>query len=219
MDPEFLFAPGEMSFHRAKRPVKEGGDFVMRAALLITQVNGELFVGSKRAEGERKIVAQIRRHRGVFRVGIHRFGTELGVIALPPAGVAPVVVRDAQQPGRKIRITAKTADCVVRLHERLLSQVVGQRRIAAEVTKELAHRGLMTLHERAESGAIVDREHARDQLVVRRVHDFGGRESLVEDFLSLGSRTRPKSNSATPMKPGMAPTNPSPRSMNEPKKT
>ncbi|MCX6954019.1 MAG: hypothetical protein NTV51_17865 [Verrucomicrobia bacterium] len=140
-----------MSFNRADGPVKERGDFGVGETLLIAQVQGEAFVGVEVGEGRREIGAQVgpggRRGDGGFGGGIvlKRGGRAA------TAGVAPVVVGDAEQPGGKGGAAVIAAEAAPRLDEGFLREIVGEGMVAAcEVTQKLAYRRLMALHQQAE---------------------------------------------------------------------
>lgn len=86
-----------MSFDRPQRPINQHGDFVMREALLVAEVDRELFVGGERSDGDGEIVPQIvggRVEAGL--VGGQVVFRELDVFALTAASVAPMIVRDAE---------------------------------------------------------------------------------------------------------------------------
>lgn len=154
-----------MSFHRAQRPVKERGDFAVRQALVKTEMQRELLVGRKLAQRERQVVPQIRRARGRSNGEIRAPGRIEGrMIALTAPGVAPVVVRDAQQLCGKRGAAVKSREAAPGLHERFLREIVGQRGVAAgEMAQELAHGRVVTLHQQPERSAIVGDERASDQ--------------------------------------------------------
>lgn len=203
---EFFFSPAEVSFNRAERPFKQRGDFAMRKPLLKSEVDGELLVRREQAQRRGEILAKIAE---IDRGGIRGWNVPFGqfdVLPLTSAGVAPVVVRDPEQPGGERRCAAETGERPISLEERFLGEVVGQRRVALrQVAEELAHRGLMTLDQFAERRAIVVGDGTRDQLGVGR-HDCGARLEWVEWFLSRRGRANHEMISATPIKPGIAPT-------------
>ena len=135
----------------------------MGLALLVTEMNRELFVGGKFAERDGEVVAQIGTLRRSGRALFRDLVVERRVIALPAAGVAPVVVRDAEEPGGKFRIAPKRREAAVGLHERFLGQIVGGGVVAAsEVANEIAHGGLVAEHQLAERGAIIGGKDAGD---------------------------------------------------------
>ena len=75
----------------------------------------------------------------------------------------------------------------VRANERFLRKIVGQRRIApAEMTKEIAHRGLMAADEFAKRSVIIAYENPCDEIGIRVGHNW------AENRLSfrLSARTR-----------------------------
>ncbi len=171
------FTAGEVSFHRAKRPVKERGDFGVREALLISEMQRETFVGVEGSKCGGEIVVKIRfrglrRHRGFAGVGVFQCRVRPGT----PSGIAPVVVGDAEQPGRKGRATVETREAAPGVDEGLLRQIVGERGIAmSEMAEELAHGGLVALDEEAERGAIIAPEGAGNQLCVAHERGVGSR--------------------------------------------
>ncbi len=177
---KFIFSAGEVSFNRAERPGKERGDFAVREALLEAEVNRELFVGGECAQRGAEIVTEVGEVNGsASRLG-QGVGGKFGVLALAAARVAPVIVRDAQQPGRERSGAPETGERAVSLNESFLREIVGQRSVApGEVPEELADGGLMTPDEFAEGGAIVGGQRSRDQLEVGR-HERGAGGVLSE---------------------------------------
>ena len=93
----------------------------------------------------------------------------------PAAGVAPLVVGDAQQPGGEGRAALEAREAAVSLQEGVLGEVVGQRVVAAgEVPQKIAHRRLVAPHEFAERRTVIA-ERAGDQIGIGLAHDCGGR--------------------------------------------
>jgi hypothetical protein len=97
-------------------------------------------------------------------------------LPLLAAGVAPVVVRDAEQPGGEGGVAAELPEPAPRLQEGVLGQVVGQRLVpAGQVAEETPDGGLVAEHQFAE-GIPVALEGPGDQHGIGRRHDCGGRE-------------------------------------------
>ena len=95
------------------------------------------------------------------------------MFALAAAGVAPLVVRDPEQPSRERRPAVKPRKTAPRLHKGLLREIVGERGIAAgEMAQEVAHGGLVALHQQPERSSIVGDERASDQFGIG--HEWGG---------------------------------------------
>ena len=92
---------------------------------------------------------------------------KLDLLTEATSGIAPVVVRDAEQPSGKRGAAAEMNEGAIGLDECLLRKIVGQGGIAAgEMTEKMAHGGLMSLNEFAECGSIVIDQRSRDQLEV-----------------------------------------------------
>lgn len=201
---ELFFAAREVSFHRAKRPVKEAGDFRMREALLVVEVDRELFVGGELAECSTEVLLQVERARRWRFAGLGR-GIDRQVPASPAAAsVAPLVMRDAEQPSGECRVAAKAREAVKGVEKRLLREVVGERVVAAaEMSQEMADARLVSLDERGKGSAVAIDHGACDQFAVGNGHDRGAVSSAL--LRARAALTMPKSSSATPMRPGMAP--------------
>ena len=101
-----------------------------------------------------------------------RFGWDF---ALATAGVAKLVMGDAEQPGGEGGFAAETCERFVGDNECFLSEIVGPRMIAAgELTQKSANGRLMQVHQFAESGPVVFNDNAGDKLEVGRAHAWGG---------------------------------------------
>jgi len=122
------------------------------------------------------------------------------------AGVAVVIVGDAEQPRGKTRVAAETFEAAISVDESFLGEVIGEGGIAVrEVAKETAHGGLMAADECSECRPIIAREHARDEFGIGWSHDRAD-AGEASDYLreAIASITAPIRR-AMPMKPGMQP--------------
>jgi hypothetical protein len=161
---ELFFAARDVSFHRAERPVKERGCFLVREPLLIAHVERELFVRRKRAQGGGEVSPQVRCGRRVGHEWLVGCGRENGELR-PAPGIAPAIVRDAEDPGEERRPAAKTRETAVSLHERFLRQIVGQSVILVrQVPQKTANRGVVAAHEFAKRRVIIAGDRAGDKL-------------------------------------------------------
>lgn len=170
---EFVFGASEVGFHRAERPVRHRGDFGMGEALLIEKMQGGLLIRIELFHGGAEIFLQVDgagRRREIFRR--HRKVRRLpGNLALTAAGVAPVIVGDAEQPGGKSRLAAEARQPAVGLEERFLGEVVGQRGIAArEMAEKKAHGRLMAKDKFSERRAVAGGNRAGDEFGIGRGH-------------------------------------------------
>src|SRR5690349_8814011 len=94
------------------------------------------------------------------------------------------------QPGRKGRVTAVLADCLPRLQQRFLRQIVTV--VAGQPSGEAAKRRLMFANEHGESGEIAPRRPPRHAQINVAVHSA-----------SVRSLSRSRSSSAAPTNSGM----------------
>src|SRR5262249_6396383 len=129
-----------------------------RGALILREVPE----GALEVEAEQRAAPRGRR-RGVGRLGVARR-------LAPPAMVEVDVVGDPVQPRREPRVLAEAGEATIGAQEGLLRQVVGERLLAArEAAQEAAHGALVTSYELAERVAVLEEDHARDQLSVAEV--------------------------------------------------
>ena len=170
---ERFLAAGEVGFDRAERLIENRSDLLVREALLVVEVDHVAGVGAEFAQREGEVMAQVGRTVVVVRRGgLGGFVQgECGVLAA--AGVAPMVVGDAEQPGRKRGCASKTRQAPVGGEKRVLRQIVGEGGIRADqVAEEVAHRRLVAADEFAKGGAVVALDGAQDQLGVGWRHSL-----------------------------------------------
>ena len=164
---KFLFSSREVSFHGAEGPIKQVGDFSVCLALMISEVNRELFVLGETLQREFKIVSQIGGVRTGVGLGVRQLLPKGSVIAVTTPGIARVVVGNAEKPCGKARVAAKTGESAVSLDECILCEIIRQRDVTpGKMAQELADSGLMADHERAECSAIVSSQHSAHELRV-----------------------------------------------------
>jgi hypothetical protein len=164
---QFFFGPGNVRFHSAERPAQHVGGLLMCEALLVANMEGGLFVAGKLAKRGGEIVTKLGLAGGrsdgfIDRVG-HIFLREL---ALTAAGVAELVVSDAEQPGAKGGAAAKTSDAAIGLKKGFLREVIGPGVVATcELSEKTTHGGLVLPDKFAESLPVIAGENAGDQIM------------------------------------------------------
>lgn len=172
---EFFFSAGEVSFHRAERPVEDLGGLAVGEALLKMEVEGEPFSGRKLFQGVGEVVIEIQllrrgRFGGFSRVDVGQSGAS-PVVA---AGVAPMIIRHPQQPRGEERATSKTIQRAPRGHERLLGEIVRRGDVSSsQATQEVPHGGLMALHKEPEGRGVLMPESAGDQIGIAHRGEAG----------------------------------------------
>lgn len=206
---EFVFAPGEVRFHGAKRPAHRRRDLRVGEALLIEKMQGGAFVRIEQRErgGEISVKcdgARGRRRQVFCRVRRERHRDRVG---LAPPGVAKMIVGDAAQPRREPGIGAVVGETAIGLEESFLGQVIGERVIAArEMTEKISHGGLVSLDQFAEGRAIIVKDDTGDEFWVGRTHARSegwrlGESGALSVFVSASSAKR---RFTAPMKVGIA---------------
>ncbi len=204
-----VFAPGEMGFHRAERPARHDGNLRVGESLLIAKMQGGLFVAVEPAEGGGQILAQ-RDHAGrrrrilIRQVGRGRLRRGTGLAA---AGIAKMIVGDAEQPGQKPGVAAVERETAIGLQESFLREVVGEGVVAAgELSQKTPDGGLVAQDQFAESRAVIVAERPRDQFWIGRDHARleGGWSRGSDGLPDFMNENSPKSRFATPMKAGIA---------------
>lgn len=138
----------------------------MGESLLEMKMKGRLFVPSERAERLGEVMAQVARGGGrgdrFERVEMLRFH---GDGALATAGIAPVVMGDAEQPGGKTGAAFEAREPAPGLHKGFLGEVVREARVApGEVTQEMAHGALVAPHQFPERGLVLPDQRAGNQV-------------------------------------------------------
>lgn len=100
---------------------------------------------------------------------------------------------------------AEAVEPPVGIDEGFLGEVVGEGCVAAgEMAKKAADGGLMSADEFPESGAVIAREYARDEVGIRGSHRGGGTGAVYSRREARASMAEQRSR-AMPMNPGMQP--------------
>lgn len=154
-----------MSFDRAKRPVEDFGYFAVREPLLIAEMKYRLFFDSKGGQCPVQVFAQIAESRGrrswleLIQVLLLKRRT-----TLTPSGIAPMVVRDAEQPCQKTGSCLEPREALPGTDERILREIVGQRGVTlGQMPEEATHGRLMAAYEFPEGRLILIQQRANDQ--------------------------------------------------------
>src|SRR5581483_6614533 len=100
----------------------------------------------------------------LFFIDSHKFLAAAGIFS-------KTIVRDPIQPGGKTCFAAKTANVFVGSEERLLRQIVREGNICpSKLTKQTAHRGLMSSNQLTECMLVVIDKNSREEVRISQLH-------------------------------------------------